>query len=279
MTTILADRAALLDTIALAQGAHAPDSGQMCAMEAAAYIAGEPWSDSPQCVSPVIAAFLRSWNDALPDETRTALLRPLLPLVIGTRTTDADEETRAWMATDWLVRVHTPAWLRLAGLTDHAQALESFARIADATVAGNAQRTIDAARAAARASALTTAWDSAWDAARDAALATARDAAWASSLATAWDAAWVAARDAAWDAAWDTARDAAWASSLATAWDAAWVAARDAAWDTVGAAARAAIAPTVAMLQVSACDLVREMCAVGRAAETQTTPHAGGTDA
>jgi hypothetical protein len=187
------DQASLLDTMTFASGANEPESGQMCVMEAAAYIAGEPWGDHPQCVSPVIAAFLRSWNDALPDETRTALLRPLLPLVIGTRTTDADEETRAWMATDWLVRVHTPAWLRLAGLTDHAQALESLARIADATVAGNAQRTIDAAR----------------------------------------DAAGYAARAAARDAAGD------------------------------------AIAPTVTMLQAAACDLVREMCAVGRvAAET-----------
>lgn len=194
MKTNIADRAALLDTMTFASGAHDPESGQMCVMEAAAYIAGEPWSDHPQCVSPVIAAFLRSWNDSLPDETRTALLRPLLPLVIGTRTTDADEETRAWIATDWLVRVHTPAWLRLAGLTDHAQALESLARIADATVAGNAQRTINASR--------------------------------------------VAARAAAWDAAGD----------------AAWVAAGD------------AIAPTVAMLQAAACDLVREMCAVGRVA-------------
>ncbi len=226
MKTNIADRAALLDTMTFASGAHDPESGQMCVMEAAAYIAGEPWSDHPQCVSPVIAAFLRSWNDSLPDETRTALLRPLLPLVIGTRTTDADEETRAWIATDWLVRVHTPAWLRLAGLTDHAQALESLARIADATVAGNAQRTINASRVAARAAA--------WDAAGDAA----RAAAWDAAGYAAWDAAGAAARAAAWDAAGD----------------AAWVAAGD------------AIAPTVAMLQAAACDLVREMCAVGRVA-------------
>ena len=207
MTTILPDRAALLDTVTFAPGAHQADSGQMCVMEAAAYITGEPWSDHPQCVSPVIAAFLRSWNDALPEPPRTLLLRPLLPLVIGTRTTEADEETRAWMATDWLVRVQTPAWLRLAGLTEHAQALESLARIADATLARTAQPTIAAARAAAR----------------------------------------DAARAAAWDAAWDAAR----------------------------AAAGDAIAPTVETLQASACDLVREMCAVGRA----PTPHAGGTDA
>lgn len=265
MTTIIADRAALLDTMTFASGANEPESGQMCVMEAAAYIAGEPWSDHPQCVSPVIAAFLRSWNDSLPDETRTALLRPLLPLVIGTHTTDADEETRSWIATDWLVRVHTPAWLRLAGLTDHAQALESLARIADATVAGNAQRTIDAAR--------------------DAARAAAGYAAWYAAGYAAWVAAGDAARDAARVAAGDAARAAAGYAAGYAAWDAAWYAAGD--------AARDAIAPTVAMLQAAACDLVREMCAVGRVAAEEAvlqsradaaeriaiTPHAGGTDA
>ena len=147
----------------LASGAHTPDSGAMCAMEAAAYIAGEPWSDHPQCVSPVIASFMRSWNDALADADRTRLLLPLIPHTVGTRTTDADEDTRSWMATDWLVRVQTPAWLRLAGLTDHAQALESCARIVDATTAHDGQPKIAAALAAARAAA--------WAAARAAARA------------------------------------------------------------------------------------------------------------
>ena len=49
----------------LGAGAHSgPDDG-MCVMEAVSYIAGEPWSDAPQCACPVITAFLVSWNDAL----------------------------------------------------------------------------------------------------------------------------------------------------------------------------------------------------------------------
>ena len=69
------------------------------------------------------------------------------------------------MATDWLARVHTPAWLRLAGLTEEAQALESCARIVDAVTARAAQPMLDAARekgAAARAAARAAAWDAAW---------------------------------------------------------------------------------------------------------------------
>jgi hypothetical protein len=176
----------------LARGGHAASQQQACVMELAAYLANEPWSDAPACVSPVITAFLVSWNDALPDADRERLLKPLAWQVLGTKTTDADEETRAWMATDWLVRVQAPAWLRLAGLAEHAQALEALARISDATLARAAQPTVEAARHASAA-----ARDAAWDAARDAARAAARDAAW--------DAARAAARDAARDAAWDAA--------------------------------------------------------------------------
>jgi hypothetical protein len=234
-----------LDTIILAKGAHGPTEGAMCAMEAVAYIAGEPWSDHPQCVSPVIAAFMRLWNDALPDDDRTRLLRPLLPLVVGTRTTATDEGTRAWMVADWLVRVHTPAWLRLAGLADHAQTLESCASFVDAATVCAEQPKIAAAGAAARAAARDAAGAAAWAAARDAAWAAARDAAGAAARDAAGAAAWAASRDAAWAAAWDAAGAAAWAAK--------------------GAAASAALAPTVAALQASAQDLVRAMCAVGRA--------------
>jgi hypothetical protein len=63
------------------------------------------------------------------------------------------------------------------------------------------------------------------------------------------------------------------------AWSAARSAVESAARAAVESAAESAVdnalAPTVATLQASACELVREMCAVGRT----PTPHAGGTDA
>ena len=131
--------------IPLGSGKHeSPDDG-MCVMEMASYLAREPWNDAPACVSPVIAAFCRSWNDAMNDEDRQRL-KPYAFRVIWTNTGPADDETRAWLATDWLVRVQAPAWLRLAKLDDHARALESLARIVDATTARTAQPTIAAAR-------------------------------------------------------------------------------------------------------------------------------------
>ncbi len=236
--TVLHDKLEQITT--LARGKH--DEGEaMCAMEAVAWLAGEPWSDAPQCASPVIAAFVRSWNDALPDADRARLLLPLLPDVIGTRTTDADDETRAWMATDWLVRVNAPAWLDLTpSLSAHAAALRALPPIMSSAIARDSQSVIAAA------------WDAAWDAARDAASVAASVAAWAAAMGAARDAASVAGSVAAGDAAMGAARDAARAVARAAEWDAA----RDAAWD--------ALAPTVTTLQASAQDLVRRMCAVGR---------------
>ena len=197
-----------LDAVQLSHGAHGPTyRGEVCLVECANRIAaGEisvpgftPRCDLPKAefmddhpsISPVIRAFAIGLNDAWNDAQRQKL-KPYATRILCTKTTDADEETRAWLATDWLARVQAPAWLRLAGLEEHARALESLARITDAVTAGQAQPARDAAWAAAR--------DAAWAAARDAARAAARDAAWA--------AAWAAAREAAREAARDAASNA-----------------------------------------------------------------------
>jgi hypothetical protein len=212
----------------LKEGAHEKNTdGELCVMEAVAYVAGRPWSDAPPCVCPVLGAFMRSWNDGLPsDADRDRLLKPFIPKLIGTKATKKIEERRAFMAMDWTIRVFTPKWLELTpALLPHATALRNLEEVADLAGLVAAGELLQKARVDAAA-----AWDAAWDAAR----AAAWDAAWA--------AAWAAARDAAWDAAW------------AAAWDAAWDAARAAAWD--------ALKPTTEWLQVSACDLVDRMIAV-----------------
>jgi hypothetical protein len=219
------------ERIVLQTGAHRSLDDGGCVMEFAAWVAGEPHSDHPQCVSPVLAIFLRDWNDALDDATRQRLV-PYAIAAVGTNTGQTHEETRAWLALDWLIRVYTPAWLRLAGLVPEARTLEATARIVDAVTCRAVQRPLDAAGAAARAAARAAAGDAAW--------------------AAAWAAARAAARDAAGDAAW------------AAAWAAARAAARDAARAAAWAAARAALEPTVKMLQESAFELLDAMIAVGR---------------
>lgn len=126
--TIDPERLAKVTT--LDQGAHnSPDDG-MCILEAVAYITGGLFSDHPSCVCPVISAFLRSWNDALPTDERNALLLPLIPRLVGTRGSKALETRRSYMAVDWYIRTYTPAWLRLAGLNTQADTIAALPEIA-----------------------------------------------------------------------------------------------------------------------------------------------------
>ena len=201
----------------------APNGGiDVCVMQAVAFVAGEPDTDHPACVSPVLTAFCISWNDALDDEGRQRL-KPIIPRLVRTAGDPAADERRAWMAADWLVRTFTPTWLRLAKLDDHASALEALPEMTADELADAALPIIRAAGNAAG--------NAAWNAARD------------------------AAGGAAWDAAWDAAWNAAGSAAGGAAWDAAWNAARGAAWD----AARDALAPTVTTLQDSAFDLLDRM--------------------
>ena len=240
-----------LDTLHLESGSHATRADGVCALEAVAWLAGEPHSDHPVCVSPVLGAFLRQWNDDLDDAGRQRL-KPYLPRVIGTAGNAEADERRAWMATDWLVRVHTPAWMDLAGCAEHATALRALPRLDSPATASAEQPTINAARdaasaarAAARAAAGAAAGAAAWDAARA--------AAGAAAGAAARDAAGDAARAAAGDAAGDAAGAAAWAA----AGDAAGAAAGAAAWD----AATKKLESTTKSLQESAFDLLDRMIA------------------
>jgi hypothetical protein len=179
-----------LKLINLAYGGHGSRTNGLCALEAAAWLAGEPHSDHPECVSPVIAAFMRSWNDSLKtDDDRDRLLKPLLKKILNTRGSAEAKLARAMMCVDWAIREWLPEFLSLTpALEPHAAKLRAAKPIQtwgdfDKVVPLIAKAKEDAAAAR------DAAWDAAWDAARDAA----------------WDAAWDAARDAAWDAAWDAA--------------------------------------------------------------------------
>ena len=143
-------------------------------MEAVAHVSGEPWTDRPVCVCPVIGAFLRAWNDHLPtDADRGRLLRPLVLRLVGSRSTPEVETRRSWLAMDWLVRTYAPAWLQLVpALVPHADALTDLPPIVDAQTAAAHQSTFNAADVAAR----DAVGDAAWFAARAAAETAARDA-------------------------------------------------------------------------------------------------------
>jgi hypothetical protein len=165
----------------------------MCIMEATAYVAGEPHSDHPACVSPVIAAFARTWNDRTDEVGRDRLI-PLIPRLIGT-VDPALEQRRAFVAADAAVRVFAPAALRAAGLTAEADQLAGLGELVDEASAWSARSSAEsAARSSAESaaeSAESAAWSAAWSA--ESAASAARSAARSSA---AWSAA-SAARSAA----------------------------------------------------------------------------------
>lgn len=232
---IIEERLKKFENWSLKRGSHFPDS-TFCVMEAVAYVAGEPWSDSPKCACPVISAFLRSWNDSLSsDAERDRLLKSFIPKLVNTRNKSL-EQKRSLMAADWLVRVHTPEWLRLAGLTKQAESLEQLTEITSMAQVPSIRWPIEVVCQDAYA-----AWAAAW--ATAGASAGWADASWA----TAWATAGVAAGAAAWASAGVAAGAAYWAVSLGVSRDAA------------GVAAKKKLAPIVTKLQESALQLVERM--------------------
>jgi hypothetical protein len=68
----------------LSRGRHRSPKTGACFMEFASYLAGEPWSDAPQCTDPMLAHLARAVNDQLSDGRRGELA-PDVPRVIGLR--------------------------------------------------------------------------------------------------------------------------------------------------------------------------------------------------
>jgi hypothetical protein len=63
----------------LSPGGHAEESGKVCAMEAAAWLAGERWSARPRSVHRVVARVARDVNDRASDDER----QTLWPLIVA----------------------------------------------------------------------------------------------------------------------------------------------------------------------------------------------------
>lgn len=88
-------------------GRHDNRSEGMCAMEMAAYIAGEEHSDHPPCVDPVIAAFVRRVNDLNTDEERQQL-KGFLVRILNTAGDEARSLRRYFKLIDLAYRHEAP---------------------------------------------------------------------------------------------------------------------------------------------------------------------------
>lgn len=77
----------------LSRGKHRSPRKGACFMELASYLAGERWSDHPQCTHPLLAALARLVNDYTTDAGRPRLAR-LIPSVIGVTSDDPNVDLR-----------------------------------------------------------------------------------------------------------------------------------------------------------------------------------------
>jgi hypothetical protein len=90
-------------TVRLAKGRHAHPGQGVCVMELASMLAGEPFSDQPRSVCPVIASLLRTYNDRVDDERRQRLY-PYASASVGTRAIPAVATVRARICAQWVKR-------------------------------------------------------------------------------------------------------------------------------------------------------------------------------
>src|SRR4051812_36329833 len=70
-------------TARLSAGRHASPEDGVCVMELASVLGGQPFSDRPWSVSPMLLSLLRGYNDGLDDRRRQAL-RPFAATTLGT---------------------------------------------------------------------------------------------------------------------------------------------------------------------------------------------------
>ncbi len=76
----------------LAAGSHDAEHGEACVMEYVSLLAGEEWSDRPECTHPLLAHEARTTNDLLREGDRARLV-PLIGRLFGT--TEDSPELRA----------------------------------------------------------------------------------------------------------------------------------------------------------------------------------------
>ncbi|MEY2588329.1 MAG: hypothetical protein QOJ67_313 [Acidimicrobiaceae bacterium] len=120
-----------LGAIVLEPEPHSRRGTRLTLLELVSWLDHEPHSDAPSGVSQVLATFARWWASGLSDGDRQDL-KAIAPRLLGTAgSSDDHEQKRRWLATEWLVRVQAPAWLRAAGMLEVADRLIGLGSLRD----------------------------------------------------------------------------------------------------------------------------------------------------
>ena len=88
-------------SVRLTPGSHSSVREGACVVELASILAGEEFSDRPRCVDPVIAAFLRGWNDRAGHADRQRL-RPYAERIVGSRGSRRLTRERRELCLQWV---------------------------------------------------------------------------------------------------------------------------------------------------------------------------------
>lgn len=87
------------------------------------------WNDRAHATCPVIATFMETWCESMPDDQGRHWLQPLEGVVRNTQSGADVQTARRIQALDWLVREYAPLWLEGDGrpqLAEHATALQGL---------------------------------------------------------------------------------------------------------------------------------------------------------
>lgn len=98
-------------TIKLSRGRHGSPADGACVMELASMLAGEPFSDHPASVCPVIGSFLRGYNDSIDDHRRQDLYA-YAAKVVGSRGSQELERVRVERLREWAPEREQRRWTR-----------------------------------------------------------------------------------------------------------------------------------------------------------------------
>ena len=74
-------------------------------------LAGEPFTDHPASVCPVIGSFMRAYNDSVDDRRRQDLYA-YASMIVGSRTSADVQRTRAEFLTAWAQQFRRNRWTR-----------------------------------------------------------------------------------------------------------------------------------------------------------------------
>jgi len=127
-------------TIKLSKGKHASPEDGACVMELASMLAGEPFTDHPASVCPVIGSFLRAYNDSLEEDDRQDLYA-FAARIVGSRASVDVQRARIDRLAEWAFEMQRRQWtsrylplgrLRMASLRRQpsAHAVGTFAVLA-----------------------------------------------------------------------------------------------------------------------------------------------------